>query len=29
MFRNPGRQFFHQLLLQQAHVIDLFAGRSV
>jgi len=23
MFRNPGRQFFHQLLLQQARVIDL------
>lgn len=26
MFRNPGRQLFHELLLQPPSIIDLFAG---
>jgi len=29
MFRNPPRQFFHQLSLQQARVIDVFARGSL
>jgi hypothetical protein len=29
MLRNPDRQIFHQLLLQQPRVIDLFLGRSL
>jgi hypothetical protein len=29
VFRDPDRQLFHQLPLQQARVIDLLAGRSL
>ena len=27
--RNPGREFFHQLLFQKPRIIDLFEGRSL